>query len=403
MSKPFSWQTAYAYLCGMVLVIFCIGVLFYMNTRIYLGLFVLVLLVSFHCRKSRNGSSMPGPNPDSSGGTATIKDSVLISGLNFPWEILWGPDNFIWMTERGGKISRLNPVTGALVPIATIPEVVSIGEGGMLGMVLHPDFPTNPSVFVVYDYNSGNGYTEKVVRYNYSGGALSSPVTLIDNIHANSIHNGSRLLILNNQLFITTGDAGDQSQPQNMSVVNGKILRINLDGSIPADNPVPGNPVWSFGHRNPQGLVYANGILYSAEHGQNTDDEINIIEKGRNYGWPNVTGPCDLSEEQSFCSANNVKESIKAWTPTIAPSGLDFYDKAMIPQWKNSLLLATLKNRRLIQLKLDEAHTSIIETHEFFTDKYGRMRDVCISPDGKVYICTSNGGDDKVIVVQASE
>jgi len=346
---------------------------------------------------------MPGPNPDSSGGTVTIKDSVLISGLNFPWEILWGPDNFIWMTERGGKISRLNPVTGALVPIATIPEVVSIGEGGMLGMVLHPDFPTNPSVFVVYDYNSGNGYTEKVVRYNYSGGALSSPVTLIDNIHANSIHNGSRLLILNNQLFITTGDAGDQSQPQNMSVVNGKILRINLDGSIPADNPVPGNPVWSFGHRNPQGLVYANGILYSAEHGQNTDDEINIIEKGRNYGWPNVTGPCDLSEEQSFCSANNVKESIKAWTPTIAPSGLDFYDKAMIPQWKNSLLLATLKNRRLIQLKLDEAHTSIIETHEFFTDKYGRMRDVCISPDGKVYICTSNGGDDKVIVVQASE
>jgi len=346
---------------------------------------------------------MPEPNPDSLGGTATIKDSVLISGLNFPWEILWGPDNFIWMTERDGKISRLNPVTGELFPIATISEVVSIGEGGLLGMALHPDFTSTPQVFVVYDYNNDNGYREKVVRFDYSGGTLVNPVILIDNIKANNIHDGSRLLILNNQLLVTTGDAADQTQPQNKDVINGKILRLNLDGTIPADNPVPGNPFWSYGHRNPQGLVFANGILYSSEHGPDTNDEINIIDKGENYGWPNVGGYCDLNEEQSFCTANNVKEPIKAWTPTIAPSGIEFYDKDMIPQWKNSILVATLKNRRLLQLRLDDTHMNVAETNEFFTDKYGRMRDVCISPDGKVYICTSNGGDDKVIVVKAGK
>jgi glucose/arabinose dehydrogenase len=139
--------------------------------------------------------------------------------------------------------------------------------------------------------------------------------------------------------------------------------------------------------------------MYSSEHGPANDDEINIIEKGRNYGWPDIEGFCNTSNEQNFCAAHNIKEPIKAWTPTIAPSGLDYYDNDEIPQWKNSLLLATLKNSRLYQLKLNTAHTSIIETNEYFTNKYGRMRDICISPSGKVYICTSNGGDDKIIVV----
>ena len=116
---------------------------------------------------------------------------------------------------------------------------------------------------------------------------------------------------------------------------------------------LPGNPYWSFGHRNPQGLVFANNILYSSEHGPDTDDEINIIEKGRNYGWPTVQGFCNECGEQSFCTANNVKEPIKAWTPTAAVSGMDYYNNNLIPQWKNSLLVVALKNARLYQLKLD--------------------------------------------------
>jgi glucose/arabinose dehydrogenase len=365
-----------------------------MKQRVYVWLLLLPVFVALHCKK-QDKTAGNGP-----GGSVNLKDSVLVQGLNFPWEILWGPDNFIWMTERGGKISRVDPSTGAVIPLLTVPEVVSNGEGGMLGLALHPDFASAPYVFVAYDYDNGGSYTEKIVRYSFNGTTLINPVVLLNGIHGASIHNGTRLLIIGDKLFISTGDAGVGDSAQSISSINGKILRLNLDGSIPADNPFPGNPVWSYGHRNAQGLVYANGILYSSEHGPDTDDEINIIEKGRNYGWPTVRGYCDLSAEQTFCTANNVKEPITAWSPTIAPSGTDYYDKDQIPQWKNSLLVATLKNQRLMQIKLNDAHTGVAGINEFYVTTYGRMRDVCISPDGKVYICTSNGGNDKLIVIR---
>jgi glucose/arabinose dehydrogenase len=221
---------------------------------------------------------------------------------------------------------------------------------------------------------------------------------VIDNIGASDIHNGSRLVIGPDlKLFISTGI--NPATAQNVSSRNGKILRLNLDGSVPADNPVAGNPYWSWGHRNPQGLVFANNKLYSSEHGPSNDDEINIIEKGRNYGWLNVQGFCDQSGEQGFCQSNNVKEPLKAWTPTIATCGLDYYNHDLIPQWKNSLLLATLKNKRLYQLKLDASFSTITETNEYFTNKYGRIRDICISPAGKVYLCTSDGSNDRIIEI----
>ncbi len=361
---------------------------------------LLAITLSFACSECRKKNSTTNTPPPV--GSVTIKDSVIVQGLNYPWEILWGSDNFIWMTERGGKINRVNPTTGSVTLLHTITEVVSNGEGGLLGMVLHPNFSVTPQVFVAYNYNNAGNYQEKVVRFTYNGTTLVNPVTIIDNIAASSIHNGCRLLITPDlKLFITTGDASNQSLPQNTSSVNGKVLRLNLDGSIPADNPVISNPYWSFGHRNPQGFVYANNIMYSSEHGPNNDDEINIIEKSRNYGWPNVEGFCNTSSEQTFCSANNVKEPIKAWTPTAAVCGLDYYNNDMIPQWKNSLLMVALKNARLYQMKLDGNHTSITETNEYFTNDYGRMRDICISPTGKVYICTSNGGNnDRIIEIR---
>jgi Glucose/sorbosone dehydrogenases len=323
-----------------------------------------------------------------------LRDSILVNNLSHPWEILWGPDDFIWMTERGGKISRVNPATGQVTPLLTINEVVAQNEGGMLGMVLHPDFNANPHIFVAYNYNSANGYREKVVRYTYSNNTLTSPMTIVDDIQAASIHNGCRLLITPDlKLFITTGDASNTSLAQDAGSLNGKVLRVNLDGSNPADNPTPGSRVWSLGHRNPQGLVFANNKMYSSEHGPNDNDEINIIEKGRNYGWPNVRGLCDQSSEQNFCTTNNVQEPIQTWTPTIALSGMDYYDKNQIPQFKNSLLVATLKHERLMQLKLNDDRTAVDSVAEFFAGKYGRMRDVCISPDGTVYICTSKGND----------
>lgn len=350
-----------------------------------------IFFCAFSCKKDEKEDNTP----------ATINHRVLTESLSFPWEILWGPDNFIWMTEKGGKISRVNPANGAVTPVFTIAEVKSQNEGGLLGMALHPSFSANPHVYVVYNYDKAGSYREKIVRFTYNGSSLTSPLIILDDIEASSIHNGSRLLISPDlKLFITTGDASNTSLSQNSNSLNGKILRLNLDGTIPSDNPSASSAIWSKGHRNAQGLVFAGNVLFSSEHGPDIEDEINIIEKGRNYGWPDVRGLCNESGEQSFCSTNNVKESIKSWTPTIATCGIDFYDRDLIPQWKNSLLMATLKDSRLIQLKLNDARTAISETTDFFTNAYGRMRDVCISPEGKVFICTSNGSNDKIVVVE---
>lgn len=340
---------------------------------------------------------------------------VVATNLDTPWEILWGPDNHIWFTERSGKISRVNPETSEVFEVIDIPEVVENGEGGLLGMVLDPDFQENNYFYVSYDYNAeGVGYTGKIVRYTYhpSGGTADSPFVLFDNIDAAGNHNGCRLIISpDKKLIFTSGDAGSTGTAQNLESVNGKTLRINLDGTIPNDNPIPDSPLWTWGHRNPQGLAYSpdSTILYSSEHGPSDNDEINIIQKSRNYGWPNVSGFCDLSTETEFCNDSNVVEPIFAWTPTLAVAGLVFYDSDLIPEWKNSLLVPSLKASRITQVKLNEDGTSVVSTSDFFTGEFGRLRDMCVSPDGKVYVATSNRDgrgspdtdDDKIIEIMS--
>ncbi|MCG2618175.1 PQQ-dependent sugar dehydrogenase [Terrimonas sp. NA20] len=357
------------------------------------GFFAITLTtVLFACKKDDDENPTPSEPTE-------LKDSIVARNLHFPWDMAWGEDNHIWITERNGKISRFNPANGEIKTVITIPDVVANGEGGLLGIALQPG---SSNVFVAYNYNGEGQYKEKLVKYVYNGTTLTNPVTLRDNIPAANIHNGSRLLIDNGKIFMTTGDANNQSSAQDPNSLSGKVLRFNLDGSIPSDNPVAGNPYWSLGHRNAQGLVLANGRLYSSEHGPSNDDEINIIEKGRNYGWPVVQGYCNTTVEQAVCGTTDIAEPIKAWTPTIAPGGLEYYGNDQIPQWKGSLLLVALKDARLYQLKLGSDQTSITETNEFYNGKYGRMRDVLVAPNGTVYICTSNGNNnDRIIEIKS--
>jgi len=321
--------------------------------------------------------------------TRVVKDSLFI-----PWEIIYGPDNHIWFTQKNGYICRLDPTTGHTDTLyhEANTYIMGSGEGGMLGMALDPNFNTTPYVYVTYEYlQSGtSNYRERVVRYTYGANALSNPQILIDNITGANFHNGGRILIVGDKLFISTGDATVGSNAQDIQSLNGKILRINLDGTIPADNPIPGSPVWDWGHRNAEGLVYANGKLYSSEHGPDTDDEINILVSGRNYGWPTVAGFCDLPAEQTFCTDSNVVEPLYAWTPTIATCGLDYYDHPMFPSLQGSLLLATLKDMHLYQLVLNAAKDSIISAQVLSGISFGRLRDICISPSGSIFISTSN-------------
>ena len=231
---------------------------------------------------------------------------------------------------------------------------------------------------------------------------MSAVKTLVENIPASSIHNGSRLWITNDAtpfIYMTTGEASVQPNAQNLASLSGKVLRFNLDGTIPADNPYPNSPVWSFGHRNQQGLVVVNGKMYASEHGPNIEDEINIIEKNRNYGWPTVNGPCNESSEITFCSANNVKQPIwSSGNRTIAVCGMDYYNNNLIPAWQNSLLMCNLKDASLYVLTLSGDGLTVVRQQTFFKNRFGRLRDICISPAGRVYLCTSNGGNDDVLV-----
>lgn len=321
--------------------------------------------------------------------SAQFATRVVADSLFIPWEIIYGPDNHIWFTQKTGYICRLEPVSGHIDTLYHEPQTSIRGEGGMLGMALHPDFANFPYVYVAYNYEQGT-YKERIVRLKYNGSTLDSQTIILDNITAGSFHNGCRLVIVGEQLYISLGDATNTATPQDLSSLNGKILRINLDGSIPSDNPIAGSPIWSWGHRNPQGLVYANGILYSSEHGPDNDDEANIIRKGRNYGWPNVEGYCNTSNEQTFCNDSNVVEPIQAWTPTIAVSGIDYYNHPMIPTFQNAIIMATLKDSKLYVLELNNTHDSVIASSTVSQVNYGRLRDICISPSGSIFISTSN-------------
>ncbi|MBM3428883.1 MAG: hypothetical protein FJX95_08890, partial [Bacteroidetes bacterium] len=247
-------------------------------------------------------------------GNTTLTESNLVTGVNVPWEILWGADDFIWCTLRSGKVIHIDPNTGNYTELLSKSVPYNGGsEPGMLGMALHPDFLNTPKVFVVYNYSQGNAIKERLSSFDFDGTALINETVLIEGIGGNAIHNGSRLLITPDQkLMMTTGDTGDGGvSSQDLTSLNGKILRINLDGSIPSDNPNPASYVYSFGHRNGQGLcVGPNGLIYESEHGQNNSDELNLVEPNRNYGWPAVQGACNTANEQTYCTANNVREPL---------------------------------------------------------------------------------------------
>lgn len=356
-----------------------------------------------------NPDTAPTPVPTSTLPTPTtpvggFRTRTVISALDVPWEIIWGPDNRLWTTERRGIVSRINPETGEKQTILTLSDCQQTGESGLLGMVLHPDFGQSPFVYLVYTYSKSGTITEKLVRYRYENKALTQPTVLLDNVAAANIHNGSRLLFLPDKtLLMSTGDAANPAFSQNRTSLNGKILRLNLDGSIPADNPFPNSYVWSLGHRNAQGLLlHPNGLVYSSEHGPNSDDEINIVRKGGNYGWPNVLGPVD-GGEQAFAQANNVTGSILHWSPTIAPSDLAWYASDRIPALKNKLLMSVLKNEMLVAVTLSADGQTVTGQEQLLKNQFGRLRDVCVSPDGRVFLATNSGSAHRIIELSGQE
>jgi glucose/arabinose dehydrogenase len=337
-----------------------------------------------------------GPIADRTGdsaATAPIDVATLTSGLDTPWDLAWGPDGVIWVTERGGRISRVDPSTGAATDVGRL-DVLEAGESGLMGMAFHPDFESEPYVYFAHSYGSRSSVRNRLVRMRFDGDRLSDPDVLLSDIPGARNHDGSRLAFgPDGFLYMTTGDAGRRGLAQDLESLAGKVLRLTPDG-----RPAPGNPfgsaVYSYGHRNPQGLAFhpTTGVLYSAEHGPGDNDEVNQIRIGGNYGWPAVHGFCDgeSSAEEEFCAEHEVQEAMSAWTPTVGLSGLAVYESDLIPGWQGSLLVTSLRGSTLFRLTLSADGTRVTAREALYAGEYGRLRDVLVGPAGEVYVATSN-------------
>ena len=353
-------------------------------------------------------------------GSTTLDEREVVDGLDVPWEIKWGPDSgngedFLWVTERSGIVSRINVETGEKHVILDIQSVVwDSNEAGLLGMEIHPDFNNgSPFVFLAYTYLSG-GAKEKIVYYEYDSNLdeLINEVVLLDGLDGNSTHIGCRLMALDDlTMLITTGDAQDWDASQDVNELTGKTLRMSINtvdgtgGDPPSNNPISGSLVWSWGHRNAQGLAMGpNGIIYSSEHGPSNDDELNILQSGGNYGWPNVQGYCDNNwvdyyyagdlnnsyTETDYCDDNNITDAVwSSGSSTIATSDIIWYDHPAIPEFQNTLLMTVLKDKMLVRFEFSEDGEEVLSYTEFFNNEWGRLRDICVSPDGKIYLATN--------------
>ncbi|OGE32118.1 hypothetical protein A2631_03300 [Candidatus Daviesbacteria bacterium RIFCSPHIGHO2_01_FULL_44_29] len=354
---------------------------------------------------SQNKISKPTPMTPSQSVTASSDNSVsavsvIAQQLDTPWALAFLPDNSILFTERPGRIRFIdNSGKLDLTPITTVAGVKEIGEGGLLGLTLHPDFSTNHYLYLYYTYSSqGSDTLNRVVRMTYIDKKLSDEQIIIDKIPGAANHNGGRIKFgPDGYLYITTGDAENPSLSQNTKAMGGKILKVTADGKMAPGSPF-NNLVYSYGHRNPQGLAWdKDGNLWETEHGRSSPtgfDELNLIEKGKNYGWPTIQG--DETKQGMITPKYN-----SGPTTTWAPAGTAYLN--------GSLFFGGLKGQTLYEAVIQKDQVTALR--EYFTGEFGRIRDVVVGPDNLLYITTSNqdgrgtpgSTDDKIMKIDPAK
>jgi glucose/arabinose dehydrogenase len=331
--------------------------------------------------------------------------TVIRSGLAIPWDLAFAPDGRMFVTERVGNIlvyASAAPNAAQLANVFPVANINASGESGLMSIELDPAFASNNLLYVCVSVNDGGQWLNQVQRYRMNG---NTPVfdgyVIRFGMRANSNHDGCRIRFgPDGKLWVTMGDAGDTANAQNPNVLNGKVLRVNGDGSIPADNPIMSSAsgrtaVYTMGNRNPQGLTFepGTGRPIEVEHGDDTHDEINILRAGANYGYPICRGPCgDPRFVDPAWSSGNV---------TLATSGADFARGVQWGAYDGSLFVAQLKESDLRRFTL--AGAAATQRDVFLNGTYGRIRTVRQGPDGFLYVTTSNGSGDRVIRITPTQ
>lgn len=336
---------------------------------------------------------------DAGAGGAAVNVETLAEGLVNPWSLAFLPDGAILVTERDGKLRVIRD--GALVaePVAGVPAPYVKSQGGLFDVLLHPDFATNRTIFLSYAAGTPEANATRVVSATFDGAALSDIKTIFETkpLKNTPVHYGGRLALLADRtLLITIGDGFNfREKAQDLANGMGKIVRVDLDGAIPADNPFAAAEdklpeIWSYGHRNQQGLAIdaATGTVWSSEHGPMGGDEINIIEPGANYGWPIATYGLDYSGAQisPFTEYEGTRQPEKYWVPSIGPSGLAVYRGDLFADWKGDLLVGALAIPALHRVDIENGE--IVGEERYLEGE--RIRDVRVGPEGAIYVTTED-------------
>lgn len=321
----------------------------------------------------------------------------VAEGLEHPWSLAFLPDGRFLVTERPGRMRIIGKDGRVGAPLDGVPEVFHEGQGGLLDVILDPDFSNNHSIYFSYSAAVDGGATTRIAAAELTEGGLQDVHALFTakTPPSTSRHFGSRLAIgPDDMLYITVGDRGRDETAQNLSFHSGKVMRIGKDGSVPEDNPFVGRDgalpeIYTYGNRNPQGLtVTPGGAIWAHEHGPRGGDEINVIEPGRNFGWPLVTYGRAYSGLPigDGTEKDGTTQPIKYYVPSIAPSGMDFYEGDRFPGWQGDLFIGALVLTHLNRLEIEDG--KIVGEERLLEDKGWRIRDVRAGPDGFLYLLT---------------